>query len=143
MSDEQLDKAIFLETAFWEIVTNVSTEVGPLTFEGIMMEELNEPQQVILLDIINEYLSAMPKELAEKRYENLKNEEFKEIKFAWAGATELGRAHYYRVQGKTFLIEFDNTQDDANHIHTVWRDFDGDFGKDLLREHYQHSNHHN
>lgn len=142
MSDEQLDKTIFLETAFWEIVTNVATETGPLTFDGIMMGELNESQQVLLLDIINEYLSAMPKELAEKRYENLKNEEFDEIEFAWAGATHVGDPHYYRIQGKTFLVEFDNTQDDANHIHTVWRDFDGDFGKDLLREHYNNSPHH-
>lgn len=143
MSESQLKKAVFLETAFWEIVTNVATEVGPLTFEGIMMDELNEHQQMMLLDIINQYLSAMPKDLAEKRYEHLKNEEFDEIKFAWAGATELGKPHYYRIQGKTFLIEFDNTQDDANHIHTVWRDFDGDFGKNLLREHYKHSTHHN
>lgn len=142
MSAEQLDKAIFLETAFWEIVTNVATETGPLTFDGIMMEDLNESQQMLLLDIINEYLSAMPEELAEKRYENLKNEEFEEIEFAWAGATHLGEPHYYRIQGETFLIEFDNTQDDANHIHTVWRDFDGDFGKNLLREHYEHSSHH-
>lgn len=143
MNEAQLDKAIFLETAFWEIVTNVATEVGPLTFEGIMMDELNESQQMLLLDIINEYLSAMPKEMADKRFENLKNEEFSDIEFAWAGATELGKAHYYRIQGKTFLIEFDNTQDDANHIHTVWRDFDSDFGKDLLREHYRNSDHHN
>lgn len=142
MSEEQLDKAIFLETAFWEIVTNVATETGPLTFDGIMMSELSESQQVLLLDIINEYLSAIPEELAKKRYENLKNEEFNEIEFAWAGATNLGEPHYYRIQGKTFLVEFDNTQDDANHIHTVWRDFDGDFGKDLLREHYRHSSHH-
>lgn len=142
MSDEQLEKAIFLETAFWEIVTNVATETGPLTFDGIMMSELNEDQQILLLDIINEYLSAMPTELAEKRYENLKNEEFDEIKFAWAGATHVAEPHYYRIQGKTFLIEFDNTQDDANHIHTVWRDFDGDFGKDLLKEHYNKSPHH-
>lgn len=143
MTGEQLDKAIFLEVAFWEIVTNVATEVGPLTFEGIMMGELNDSQQVLLLDIINEYLSAMPEEVADKRYEKLKNEELSEIEFAWAGATTLGEPHYYRIQGKTFLIEFDNTQDDANHIHTVWRDFDGDFGKDLLREHYRQSNHHN
>lgn len=142
MSDEQLGKTIFLETAYWEIATSTSTEVGPLTFNGIMMGELNESQQTLLLDIINEYISAMPEEIAEKRYENLKNEEFSEIEFAWAGATRLGEPHYYRIQGKTFLVEFDNTQDDANHIHTVWRDFDGDFGKDLLREHYEHSPHH-
>ena len=55
--------------------------------------------------------------------------------FAWAGDIERGKKHYYRVQGPTFLIEYDNTQDDANHIHSIWRDFEGDFGRDLLREH--------
>ena len=71
----------------------------------------------------------------------LKKESFGEIRFSWAGATELGKGHYYRVQGKSFLIEFDNTQNNANHIHTVWRDFDGDFGRDLIKEHYHKSPH--
>jgi hypothetical protein len=57
------------------------------------------------------------------------------VAFAWAGEIERGRKHYYRVQGPTFLIEYDNTQNDGNHIHSVWRDFNGDFGQDLLREH--------
>ena len=77
----------------------------------------------------------------------LEAEEKDEIRFAWAGATQPGKGHYYRIQGKSFLIEFDNTQSDysrnkANHIHSVWRDFDGDFGRDLIREHYQSSGHH-
>ena len=55
------------------------------------------------------------------------------IAFAWAGPVEPGQKHYYRVQGPTFLIEFDNTQNDGNHIHSVWRDFESDFGRDLLR----------
>ena len=59
------------------------------------------------------------------------------VRFGWAGATEQGRQHYYRVQGPLFLIEYDASQDGGNHIHTVWRDFNGDFGRDLLREHYQ------
>ena len=58
------------------------------------------------------------------------------IRFGWAGATERGRPHYYRIQGPRFLIEYDASQNDGNHIHTVWRDFQGDFGRDLLREHY-------
>jgi hypothetical protein len=57
------------------------------------------------------------------------------INFAWAGPTELGKQHYYRIQGPTFLIEYDNTQNQGNHVHSVWRDFAGDFGRDLLREH--------
>ena len=67
-----------------------------------------------------------------------------DVRFAWMGATEPGpgSAHYYRVQGPTFLIEYDNTQGGANHQHTVWRDFDGDFGADLLAEHYATAPHH-
>jgi hypothetical protein len=57
------------------------------------------------------------------------------VAFAWAGPVERGQKHYYRVQGPTFLIEFDNTQNNGNHVHSVWRDFAGDFGRDLLREH--------
>ena len=57
------------------------------------------------------------------------------VYFGWAGGTERGEPHYYRVQGKTFLLEYDNTQNDANHVHSVWRSFDGDFGRDLLGEH--------
>jgi hypothetical protein len=71
----------------------------------------------------------------------IRKEELEEMRFAWAGATELGKAHYYRIQGKTFMIEFDNSQNNANHIHSVWRDFDGDFGRDLLKEHYTHHKH--
>jgi hypothetical protein len=57
------------------------------------------------------------------------------------GGVLRGEPHYYRLQGPTFLIEYDNTQNDANHIHAVWRDFDGDFGVDLLQEHYRNSAH--
>jgi hypothetical protein len=79
---------------------------------------------------------------AEKRMEKIKKEEMNEVRFGWAGATVSGEGHYYRIQGKTFLIEFDNTQRNANHIHTVWRDFKGDFGRDLIKEHYQKADHH-
>jgi len=61
------------------------------------------------------------------------------LHFAWAGSVEPGQGHYYRIQSPSFLVEFDDTQDNANHIHSVWRDFQGDFGLDLLKEHYQSS----
>ena len=60
---------------------------------------------------------------------------------AWAGGLDRGQPHYYRIQGPTFLVEYDNTQDEANHIHTVWRDFEGDFGEDLLAPHYRETPH--
>jgi thioredoxin reductase (NADPH) len=59
------------------------------------------------------------------------------LHFAWAGGVERGQPHYYRVQGKTFLLEYDNVQNEANHVHCVWRSFDGDFGADLLGAHYK------
>ena len=64
------------------------------------------------------------------------------VTFAWMGGRERGLPHYYRVQGPTFLIEYDCTQDGGNHIHAVWRDFEGDFGVDLLAEHHRNSPHH-
>jgi hypothetical protein len=59
------------------------------------------------------------------------------VRFAWAGPTEPGRGHYYAVRGPSFVLEYDNTQDGANHIHSVWRDLDGDWGEDLLAAHYR------
>ena len=68
--------------------------------------------------------------------------ELMNIKFAWMGGREKGQGHYYRIQGSSFLIEYDNTQGDANHIHSVWREFKGDWGKDVLAEHYKTAPHH-
>jgi hypothetical protein len=64
-----------------------------------------------------------------------------QIHFAWAGGLEVGQPHYYRIQGPAFLMEYDNTQNNANHVHTVWRDLQNDFGGDLLREHYEQTPH--
>lgn len=141
LSDNQKQKAIFKKTSYPDIVTFNKSEVTPLDFVGIKVGDLTKDQQMILINLLHEYLSTMPKELSEKRMNNLKLEEFDDIRFGWAGATESGKAHYYRIQGKTFLVEFDNTQNNANHIHLVWRDFDGDFGRDLIKEHYEHSHH--
>lgn len=142
MSPKQKEKAIIRERAYFDIQTTNLPKVYPLEPTGIKLEELEQQQKTVLLDLINEYLATMPEELVTKRLENLKQEESGEIRFAWAGATQSGEGHYYRIQGKSFLIEFDNTQNNANHIHSVWRDFDGDFGRDLIQEHYQQSHEH-
>ncbi|MBL0124249.1 MAG: DUF3500 domain-containing protein [Betaproteobacteria bacterium] len=64
------------------------------------------------------------------------------IKFAWMGGREKGQGHYYRILGSAFLIEYDNTRNNANHIHNVWREFKGDWGKYVLAEHYRTAPHH-
>ena len=71
----------------------------------------------------------------------LRDEGYDRLHLAWAGAEATGEPHYYRIQGPTFLIEYDNTQGDGNHAHSVWRDFKGDFGRDQLAAHYQQFRH--
>ncbi|MDG2281784.1 MAG: DUF3500 domain-containing protein [Longimicrobiales bacterium] len=118
-----------------DILTGAEPVVGPLDRVGIEAGMLTNEQQGILFDLIDVYLSMMSDEIADHRRDRLLADDTDAIRFAWAGSTEPGEPHYYRVQGRTFLIEYDNTQNGANHIHSVWREFDGDFGRDLLREH--------
>lgn len=141
LSTEQQQKAIFQTSSLNEIVTFNTSQITPLKPVGIKMKGLNKGQQKLLINLIYEYLSSMPVDLANKRLENLKLEEINDIQFGWAGSTSIEKPHYYRIQGKSFLIEFDNIQNSANHIHSVWRDFDGDFGRDLIKEHYHKSPH--
>jgi len=142
LSEAQKAKAIIADYDFGDIASTDQPEITPLEPVGIRMQELNEKQQGILKLLIQEYLSLMPDDQAAHRLERLRTEDMDEIRFTYAGAFKLGAAHYYHVQGKTFLIEFENSQNNANHIHSVWRDFDGDFGRDLIREHYRNSDHH-
>jgi hypothetical protein len=89
--------------------------------------------------LIEVYANTFEAGLAKARLARVHEGGIDRIRFGWAGATERGRPHYYRIQGPLFLIEYDASQGGGNHIHTVWRDFDGDFGRDLLRIHYQTS----
>ncbi len=138
---DQKEEAIIQEASYWEIATSNAVEVAPFAKRGIKYEDLERDQQKLLMDIITEYISSIPEDLAEERMESILEEDQDEIIFAWAGSTTLGEEHYYRIQGESFLIEFDNAQNNANHIHTVWRDFDGDFGRDLIREHREEHHH--
>ena len=142
LTQDQKNKAIFDLKAFTEIVTTNSVKVVPLPPVGIFASELTHDQKIVLNKLIVAYLLSMPPTLAEARMKKITTEDIDAIRFGWAGGTVPGKPHYYRIQGKTFLIEFDNTQDNANHIHSVWRDFNGDFGLDLIREHYHTTHHH-
>lgn len=141
LTPSQQKIAIFNEKAYNDIVSFNSPIADQPVKEGILISNLTEDQKNLVMDIVYEYASTIPAEQAMKRISTIRKEELDELRFAWAGATELGKAHYYRIQGKTFMIEFDNSQNNANHIHSVWRDFDGDFGRDLLRAHYENSDH--
>ena len=136
-SDEQRPKVIFDVAAPREMVTAESREAKPLDPAGLPMSAMTPPQKRILERLLDVYLGRMSDDLARKRLEALQQAGMDAITFGWAGGLDVGGPHYYRIQGPTFLIEYDNTQNNANHIHSVWRDFGNDFGRDLLREHYK------
>jgi hypothetical protein len=115
--------------------------IDPLAPAGISASELNPRQREMLMAVVDAYTSQMTADIAALRMAQLRKAGVETIAFAWAGGTARGQKHYYRVQGPTFLIEFDNTQNDGNHVHSVWRDFHGDFGRDLLRDHLKASAH--
>ena len=138
---EQQSAAIIDDEAPRDIATEAFSTVHALGPGGVKASDLTPAQRSLLLRLIGTYTSLMADDLAAARMAELEEAGVDEILFAWAGGTERGDRHYYRVQGPTFLIEYDNTQNNGNHVHSVWRDFDGDFGRDILREHLRASLH--
>lgn len=133
---EARETVVFSADSPRDIVTGNSVRAERLEPVGLAMRDMNDAQSDALMALLRVYVDRMHPELAKRELEKITAAGVDEIRFAWAGSSEPGAAHYYRVQGPTFLVEFDNTQNNANHIHSVWRDFDGDFGADVLAEHY-------
>ena len=123
--------------------TDVDKSAAQLMSSGRAALASGKPETATELfnQLLEEYLARMLDEVAVERRAKLKAAGMDKIYFAWAGGLNRGDLHYYRLQGPTFLVEYDNTQNDGNHIHSVWRDFNGDFGADLLREHYKATPH--
>ncbi len=134
LGPDQRREAIVDESPYGDIVSRNGSKVDPLDARGIAFARLTPPQQKQLLGLIEIYAGTMKPKLAAERLATIRAAGLDGIRFAWAGPTVRGKPHYYRVQGSTFLIEFDNSG--GNHVHSVWRDFAGDFGRDLLREHH-------
>jgi len=141
LDGSQRAKAVIQTAAPNDIVTGNKVDINPLSPVGIVASDLSAAQRQTLMQVVDAYTSAMAPDIAADRMSRLTKAGVEKIAFAWAGELERGRKHYYRVQGPTFLIEFDNTQNDGNHIHSVWRDFNGDFGRDVLREHLKNVAH--
>jgi len=135
LDDAQRKVAIYAEKAPSDILTSTKFPIDPLQPEGLAASAMTDKQRALLMALIEVYTAQMNADTASERLEEIEKAGTEKITFAWAGPVEPGQQHYYRVQGPTFLIEFDNTQNSGNHIHSVWRDFQSDFGRDLLREH--------
>ena len=132
MNDGQSAEAILSEKAPAEIRDAGSPQPPTTPAEGIAYADLDIDQKSLLLNLVEEYAKAVADPIAKQRIDELHFDGLDQIHFAWAGATKPGVGHYYRIQGRGFLIEFVNTQPDAagnpaNHIHCVYRDLDGDF----------------
>jgi hypothetical protein len=132
---EQMKAAIVLPDAPNEMLTANAGKADPLSPIGLKATAMSKAQREKLMQLIDVYTGLMAADVAAERMERLKKAGLDNIAFAWAGPAEKVRRHYYPLQGPTFLVEYDNAQNDGNHIHSVWRDFNGDFGRDLLREH--------
>ena len=135
LTDDQRKLAIIAGSAPNEIFTAENRDAASQADTGIKFSQLDADQQRALLDLIRLNAEAQNPVEVKRRMDAIKKAGHDKIVFAWMGAPDRSAAHYYRIQGPTFLIEFDNTQNDGNHVHSVWRDFTGDFGRDILREH--------
>lgn len=128
-------EVVFSEKPPGEILTGENRTVTALDPVGVLASEMSESQRAGLLDLMSQYTGRYRSEVAATDAEKIKTAGIGKIRFGWAGGTKPGEPYYYRIQGPTFLMEACNIQNDANHVHATWRDFDGDFGRDLLREH--------
>lgn len=141
LTPEQKSVAIVSKEAYPEILTTNSRQAALAGQpSGIAASKMDAHQRELLTNLLDEYIHNFPEDIAQARLDQVKKAGDK-VYFAWAGVEQRGGPHYYRIQSPAFLIEYDDTQNNSNHIHTVWRDFNGDFGRDLLKEHYQSSPH--
>ena len=139
LTPEQRKVAVLSDVALKDIITMASRKAAldgqP---SGLPAAKLNAKQRVLLQNLLEEYANNIPEQGAAARREQIKKAGAN-MNFAWTGGLERGEGHYYRVQSPAFLVEYDNTQNNNNHVHAVWRDFTGDFGYDLLGNHYESS----
>ncbi len=99
--------------------------IGPAV--GLPVSEMSDKQKALLQDLLSEYLQNVPTDVSEGRRQAINSAGMDKIKFAWWGEADRNLRHHYRVQGPTFVIEYNNTQNDANHVHSMWRNLEGDF----------------
>jgi Protein of unknown function (DUF3500) len=135
LSPAQRRQAIFSDRPFGDIVTRNATQLDPIAPVGLAFGAMEAAQQALLLRLVDALASVAEPTLAQQRLERVRAGGLENIRFGWAGATERGQPHYWRIQGARFLIEWDNSG--GNHIHSVWRDADHDWGRDVLGEHYR------
>jgi hypothetical protein len=125
-------RAVFSAASLTDHVTQNAVRVRPLDPVGVLARDLPSGGQARVLEIVRTYLANHPRVLARDAFRRIQRAGLDRIRFGWAGSMRPGEPQYYRLQGPTFVLEFDNSRNDGTHIHSVWRDFQRDFGRHLL-----------
>lgn len=143
LSETQLAKAVLARKAFGNIMTGNSRRVSLERMDGLTYADMTASQRKQFTELLKTYLSRYRITLAKQQMDRIEKAGLDQLRFAWAGDMTEGNSigYYYRIHGPMLLIEYDNTQNNANHVHTVVRDLTNDFGDDLLREHYERATH--
>lgn len=131
------DQAIIATRSPGDIIAGPGREQSLRTPQGVAFGTLGTDQKAMLLGLVELYTGRLKADLAATAMEKLRQAGTDHLHFAWAGAERPGAPHYYRIHGPTLVIEHDNTQGGANHIHAVWHDPTDGFGEDLLRRHHE------
>lgn len=138
LSVEQKATAVFSDKAPRDVINGPARQhAQALTPTGLTAADMNQDQQQLLRKLLNQYLDRFRAEIADADRKKIEDAGFEKISFGWAGQIQPDKPHYFRAQGPTFILEYDNTQNGANHVHVLWRDFKNDFGEDSLRKHYE------
>ena len=137
LSLPQLRTAVVADKAPADIITGNQRKAELQEPKGLGFSGLTEQQKKLFLQLLNVYVKNYQLGFSKRLMEKIEKAGIENLSFAWAGSLQPGAAHYYRIQGPMLLIEYDNTQNNANHVHTVVRDLTNDFAEDILREHYQ------
>ena len=139
LAGQQKQRALMAPEAPGDILTRAERRIKLDAPVGLAVGDMDDAQKAMTKQLLHEYVERMPEDVADQRINQIVKAGTQHIHFAWAGPEAPGQPHYYRLQGPSFLVEYDNTQNNANHVHTVWRDVEGDWGDDLLAGHYKRS----
>ncbi|MDE0448883.1 MAG: DUF3500 domain-containing protein [Spirochaetaceae bacterium] len=131
----QRSRAVIYDKAPWDILTYNSTRAVLPREEGLPGDRLDTGQQQMLTALVETYVGQVRSDVARHKLEHLRRDGVGHLRLAWAGSVARREGHYYRIHGGSFLVEFDNCQNEANHVHSVWRDVENDFAQDVLRDH--------
>ena len=145
LGEEARRDATISATSMGDIVAKPGREHSLQVREGLPLGRMAEPERNLALELVSSWAKCLRADYAEAELARIRDAGVSDLRFGWGGPIDGKGAHYYRFHGPVTLIEFDNTQNDVNHIHTVWHDLERNFGQDLLRAHYEsgsHAHHH-